>query len=70
MTMTAPHSPEERRREVAAILAAGILRLRTPLQCIPEPESNSPESMSEKLSESRRNCLDVSASPRPHVSAG
>ena len=75
-----PLSSEERLRELAAILAAGVLRLRA------RPESTSAdgpsaqagttesgtsgrEDAAEKLSESPRNCLDVSATPGTHVPA-
>ena len=52
-------TPDERRREIAAILAAGILRLRT---C--------PESAPEELSDSAQKPLDLSAPGSPHVPAG
>ena len=60
-------TPSERRREVAAILARGVLRLR---QCgrtsPPAGESWAPE----KASESRRNCLEPVATSSPPVPAG
>jgi len=89
-TTDVPLSPDERIHEIAAILAAGVLRLKT------HPESPPPgqpvasgtrtgcsparagttelgacvlENIAEKLSESSRNCLDVSATPRTHVPA-
>jgi hypothetical protein len=65
-TTDARLTPMERLREVAAILAAGILRLRA----IPKPAPGaacSPESEPDKLSESGRNPLEVSAEHVPHV---
>ena len=86
----------ERLGELAAILAAGVLRLKTRPESPPpgqavasgtrtggsavqaaalEPMDASPETpqtclpQAEKLSESPRNCLDVSARPRTHVPA-
>ena len=50
-----PQTPEEREREVAAILAKGILRLRTPLVSLSEVDSSSSSAIPGKLSESRRN---------------
>ena len=75
-----PLSSEERLRELAAILAAGVLRLKTRSESAsadgPSAQAGSPESppcgpgnIAEKLSESSRNCLDVSARPRAHVPA-
>ena len=65
-----PRKPEERRSQIAAVFAKGILRLRTPLECLSEPNLGSPNASQENLSESHQNCLDVSAFPRPHVPAG
>jgi hypothetical protein len=65
-TTDARLTPIERLREIAAILATGILRLRT----IPKPAPEtvySPKSKTEKLSESGRNPLEVSATHSPHV---
>ena len=60
-------SPSQRRREIAAILARGVLRLR---QCR-ENTHDSPLSRTvEKSSESGRNCLDGGAKTSPHVPAG
>ena len=60
-------TPSQRRREIAAILARGILRLR---QC-GETSADSPEpATSEKLSESGRNRLEPVAKLRPCVSVG
>ena len=51
-------TPDQRRREVAAILARGVLRLHC-IQVAPERAADAPEP-----AESR---LEVSAAPRPHV---
>ena len=60
-------TPAERRREIAAILARGVLRLR---QC-GETSAGSAESRTvEKASESRRDCLDEGATSSPHGLAG
>jgi len=80
-TTDVPLSSEERLRELAAILAAGVLRLlKTRPESAsadgPSAQAGSPESgtsdredAAEKLSESSRNCLDVSATLRTHVPA-
>jgi len=75
-----PLSSEERLHELAAILAAGVLRLKTRSESAsadgPSAQAGSPESppcglgnVAEKLSESFRNCLDEFAAPRTHVPA-
>jgi len=63
-------SPDERRREIAAILAAGILRLTTRPQAMPEHADSAPQNGSEKLSDSSQKGLDLSATQSPHVPAG
>ena len=79
-TTDIPLSSEERLHEIAAILAAGILRLKArpefasadgPSAQVGPTESGTSgrENTAEKLSESPRNCLDVSATPRTHVPA-
>ena len=65
-----PRSPEERLREVARILASGVLRMRRGLLAPPAVPLTAPERDPQEPSESDRNYLDVSASPRPHVPAG
>ena len=57
-------TPEQRRREVAAILARGVLRLREcqPLAVVPPPERTI-----EKSSKSLSIPLDVHAGTRLHV---
>ena len=65
-TTDARLTPIERLREVAAILATGILRLRT----IPTPAPEaaySPTSEPEKLLDSGQKALEVSATHGPHV---
>jgi hypothetical protein len=62
-------TPEERVREVARILASGILRMRRGLLPPPEAPIAVPECDLEEPSESNRYCLDVSTAPRPHVPA-
>ena len=59
--------PDQRRREVAAILARGVLRLRQCAQTSPvSGESRTPE----KASKSFRDCLDEGAKRSPYVPAG
>jgi len=65
-TTNARLSPMERLREVAAILATGILRLKI-IPKSPPGAAYSPTSEPEKLSESSRNPLEVSAKHGPHV---
>ena len=48
-------TPAERLREIAAILGAGVLRLRTRPESMPEPAPDGTESGPEKLSDSARN---------------
>ncbi len=64
---TAEMTPPQRRREVAAILARGVLRLR---QCNKIPPGSNPFRTPEKASESDRDCLDGGARTSPHVPAG
>ena len=56
-------TPSERRREVASILARGVLRLR---QCREKPPGSAQPRTVEKDSESRRDCLDEGAASSPH----
>ena len=60
-------APDQRRREIAALLARGILRLR---QCRENPPISAPSRTVEKASESRQDCLDEGAKSSPHVPAG
>ena len=57
-------TPEQRRREVAAILARGVLRLRA---CRPPAAVPSPRYAPEESSEPRTIPLDVPAGTRLHV---
>ena len=59
-------TPAQRRREIAAILAQGLLRLRQTAQA--SPGSRSSRTV-EKVSEFRRGCLDEGAETIPHVLA-
>jgi hypothetical protein len=59
-------TPAERLREIASILASGILRLRT----LPESTASGPESSPEKSRESRKKSLDAFPPPSPDVPAG
>ena len=62
-------TPPQRRREIAAILARGVLRLR---QCNEIPPGSDPSRTvepPEKASESGRDCLDEGAKTSPHVPA-
>ena len=60
-------TPPQRRREIAAILARGVLRLR---QCRENLTRSQPSRTIEKASESGRDCLDEGAKTSPHVPAG
>jgi len=60
-------TPSQRRSEIAAILARGVLRLR---QCGDNPSDSQPSRAVEKASESRRDCLDEGATSSPYVTAG
>jgi len=59
-------TPNQRRREIAAILTRGVLRLR---QCAQTSPVSGESRTVEKASESGQDCLDVSAAPRTHVPA-
>jgi hypothetical protein len=54
-------TPEQRRKEVAAILGHGLLRLRSTCKYPPETCETAPKSADQKA-------LDVSAPCDPHVS--
>lgn len=61
-------TPEQRRREIAAILAKGVLRLRSAAQISP---SSAPESRTaEKGAETLQNALELSATLSPHATTG
>ena len=57
-------TPDERRREVAAILARGVLRLRRSAENAP---GSSPSRTPENTSESSREVLDEGAETSLHV---
>jgi hypothetical protein len=59
-------TPQERRREIAAILARGVLRLR---ENAPIPHGSRPSRVVENLSNQRQNGLDVGRRTSPHVPA-
>jgi hypothetical protein len=54
-------NPDQRRKDVAAILVRGLLRLRTACTNPPEACDSAPDSTDQKA-------LDVSAPGDPHVS--
>jgi hypothetical protein len=54
-------TPDQRRKEVAAILGRGLLRLRSACTNPPESCDSAPDSAAQKA-------LDVSAPGDPHVS--
>lgn len=60
-------TPEQRRREIAAILARGVLRLHGTRQVA--PKSGESESSDDEPVRSRKG-LDVCATSRPHVTKG
>jgi len=60
-------TPQERRLEVAAIFARGVLRLR---QCSPTLPRQDHASAAGISPESRRDCLDEGPKTGPHVSGG
>ena len=59
-------TPQQRRQEIAAILARGVLRLRQATQT--SPGSRSSRTV-ENLSKQRQNGLDEGAETSPHVLA-
>ena len=59
-------TPDQRRQELAAILARGVLRLR---QNARNETGSSPERTSENTSESRGEALDEGAKTSLHVTA-
>ncbi len=60
-------TPSQRRREIAAILARGVLRLR---QCRENTHDSQASRTTRKASESGQDCLDEGAKTSPHVPAG
>jgi hypothetical protein len=59
-------SPEQRRRDVASILAGGLLRLDPPADATPAASSTSLQNPCE----SQRDCLEVRADLRLSVPSG
>ena len=59
-------TPQQRRHEIAAILARGVLRLRQAAQASPGSRSSRTP---ENLSKQRQNGLDEGAETSPHVLA-
>ncbi len=60
-------TPPQRRREIAAILARGVLRLR---QCRENTHDSRPSRTARKASESGQDCPDEGAKTSPHMPAG
>ena len=60
-------TPPQRRREIATLLARGVLRLR---QCRENTHDSRPFRTARKASESGQDCLDEGAKTSPHVPAG
>jgi len=60
-------NPSQRRREIATILARGVLRLR---QCRENTHDSRSSRTAERASESGQDRLDVGAKTSPHVPAG
>ena len=60
-------TPSQRRREIAAILARGVLRLR---QCRTNPPSSALSDTVKKAFESPRNCLAAGPKTSPHGVVG
>ena len=60
-------TPDQRRREIAALLARGILRLGNPRQLAPESTESR---LTEEALESVQNGLELSAMSRPPVARG
>jgi hypothetical protein len=60
-------TPSQRRHQIAAILARGVLRLR---QCRENTHDSRSSRTARKASESGQDCLDEGAKTSPHVPAG
>jgi hypothetical protein len=59
-------SPAERRREIAAIFAVGILRLSTRPETTPEPAGSGAESAPANRPDSAQKSLDPGCGTSPH----
>jgi len=66
----APLSPEERLREVAGILAAGLLRLRTRPQLAATSDISGEHVSPQESAESAQKALGLPATARPDPHAG
>jgi len=62
-----PLTPDQRRREIARMLARGVLRLRSMAQG--EPASAGSDPSDDQIAPSQEG-VDVCATTRPHGSAG
>ena len=60
-------TPSQRRCEIAAILARGVLRLR---QCRENLPSSDQSCTAKETSESRQNCLEEGSKSSPYVLTG
>jgi len=69
-TTDVPLSPEERLREVAAILAAGLLRVRTRPQLAALADMPGEPAAPKEPAESSQKPLGLPAPPRPDPAAG
>jgi hypothetical protein len=61
-------SPDQRMREVAAIMAQGVLRLGNLATLSPDPATECQNSA--KSAETLKDCLDVSPTSSPHSLTG
>ena len=60
-------TPSQRRREIAAILARGVLRVR---ECASASDDSGETRTVEKAPDSGQTCLELDATSSPHVPAG
>mgnify|MGYP001035983030 CR=1 FL=1 len=63
-------TPDERRHEVAAIFAAGVLRLRSRPDIPPESTDSAAADGPRKSSDSARKALELCPPPRTHCPDG
>ena len=63
-------TPDERRREVAAILAAGVLRLTSRPDLVPESADSADADGPGKSSDSAEKALELCTPPRTHCPDG
>ena len=69
-TTDVPLSPDERLREAASILAAGLLRLRTRPQLAATSDMSDGHGGPQESAESARKALGLPATSRPDPHAG